>query len=340
MGMFHPLKFVEFNPPIDTMAVTLSPPDDNGYMSYGTAVWFNPSLAKKAKRIIGEIDERLIRTYGENAIHVSHVDLLMEHRVADDRPPAIAPRTPEVEEAAAVICALVANELINDGDCLQTGIGDVSAAMGVFLDGKHDLGVQTELLGGGFVDLVDKGVVTGKHKVLAPGKVIASAIVQAPPEEVARLHYHPRFELWDFCHTDDLRILPQNPNFKAINNALFVDVTGQVTAETMGASIFSGPGGQTVFAVAATYSDGGASIQVLPSSSVVDGERRSRILATLPPGSQTTVPRTYVDYVVTEQGIATLRGKTVRQRVDELVSIAHPDLRGELRREANRVYSL
>jgi 4-hydroxybutyrate CoA-transferase len=340
VGAFHPGKFIDYAPPVDTMAVTLSPPDENGYLSYGTAVWLNPSYAKKAKRIIGEVDPRLIRTFGENYLHISEIDLLIEHDEADDRAPAIPPRSQEVEDAANVICALVASELINDGDCLQTGIGDVSAALGLVLDDKHDLGVQSEMLGGGFVDLVDKGIVTGRYKQVAPGKVVASAVVQAPPDEVRRIHMHPRFELWDFCHTDDLRMLVQNPNFVAINNALFMDVTGQVTAESMGPQVFSGPGGQTVFAVAANYSDGGRSIQVLPSSSVVNGERRPRILPVLPEGTSVTVPRTYVDYVVTEQGIATLRGKTLRQRIEEMVAVAHPDHRAELRREARRIHGV
>jgi 4-hydroxybutyrate CoA-transferase len=129
-------------------------------------------------------------------------------------------------------------------------------------------------------------------------------------------------------------------NFVAINNGLQVDVTGQVSAESLEGKVFSGPGGQTVFAVAASYCEGGRSIIALPSSSVVNGERRSRIVAQLPPGSMVTVTRGYVDYVVTEQGIATLRGKTVRQRIEELVSVAHPDFRAELRKEAQRLYGV
>lgn len=338
IGAFHQGQVLANYPDFDTMAVTVSEPDEQGWMSYGAAVWLNPTFAKKAKRIIGEVDSRAIRTYGENRLHISQVEQLIERNLADERPPAIPPRTPEVEEAANVICSLVASELIRDGDCIQTGIGDVSAAVAIFLGDKHDLGIQTELIPGGVVDLVDQGVVTGKHKVIAPGKVVGSALAGVPPEEARRIHMNPTFELWDFCHTDDLRILVQNPNFVAINNALFMDVTGQVTAETFGPQVFSGPGGQTVFATAAAYSDGGRSIMVLPSSSVVAGERRSRIQATLPQGTATTTPRTYVDYAVTEQGIATLRGKTLRQRIEELVAISHPDFRAELRKEAQKAY--
>jgi 4-hydroxybutyrate CoA-transferase len=283
------------------------------------------------------VDVRYIRTHGENYLHISEVERVWERDPADDLVLALPPRPPEVEAAANTICSLVTSELIQDGDCLQTGVGDVSASLPLFLEGKHDLGVQTELIPGGVMEMVERGVITGAKKQVAPGKVVGSAFAFAPPEEVAMAHLHPRLELWDFCRTDDLRILVQNHNYKAVNNALQVDLTGQVTAETFGPRIYSGPGGQTVFAVAASYSSGGASIIVLPSSSLVDGERRSRIVTTLPAGTMVTVPRTFVDYVVTEHGIAKLSGKTVRERIDEMVSVAHPDFRTELRQEAKRV---
>jgi 4-hydroxybutyrate CoA-transferase len=145
---------------------------------------------------------------------------------------------------------------------------------------------------------------------------------------------NPKFELWDFCHTDDLRTLVREENFVAVNNALQIDLTGQITAETLNGQVYSGPGGQTVFAVAASWSEGGRSVIAVPSSSLTGEERHSRILPQLPEGSIVTVPRTYVDYVVTEYGIATLRGKTVRQRAEELISVAHPDFRAEVRAAA------
>jgi acyl-CoA hydrolase len=152
------------------------------------------------------------------------------------------------------------------------------------------------------------------------------------------MHMNPKIELWDFCHTDDLRTLVHEQNFVAINNALQIDLTGQVTAETLNGRVYSGPGGQTVFATAASYSEGGRSIIAVPSSSTVEGERHSRIVPQLAPGTTVTAPRTFVDYVVTEHGIATLKGKTVRERAAELIAVAHPDFRGELRSEASRLY--
>jgi len=144
---------------------------------------------------------------------------------------------------------------------------------------------------------------------------------------------HPDIELWDFTRTDDVRALSQISNFKTINNALQIDLGGQVTAETVGSRVYSGPGGQTAFAIAASYSNGGAALTVLPSSSIVKGVRRSRIVPYLNLGASVTVPRTHVDYVVTEYGAAKLSGKTLRERAEQLIAIAHPECRDELRAE-------
>jgi 4-hydroxybutyrate CoA-transferase len=327
---------------IDVMLVKTSPPDENGFMSFGHHIWLSRTMADLSKHIICEVDESLIRTYGENYIHVSQVDYLCEHRRADDTAAAVSipARSSEVVDAAEVICTLIATELVRDGDTVQMGLGDVTTAMAMYLGDKHDLGIQTELIPGGVIDLVEQGVVTGRHKQVAPGKVVGSAFAALPAEELARAHMNPRFELWDFCHTDDLPLLVRERNFVAINNALQLDLTGQVTSETLNGEIYSGPGGQTTFAVAASVCEGGRSIIAVPSSSLVGDERHSRIVATLPPGSVVTTPRTFVDYVVTEYGIATLRGKTIRQRAEELIAVAHPDARAGLRREAAILHHL
>ncbi len=316
----------------DVALVKTSPPDEHGYMSFGPSLWLNRTICDVAARIICEVDERYIRTYGENYVHISEVAALVEHLPSDDRESPIAPRSDETTMAAEVICTLVASELIRDGDTLQIGLGDVTSAMAMYLDDKHDLGIQTELIPGGVVDLVNKGVVNGRRKQIAPGKVVGAAFAALPAEELAGAHMNPNFELWDFCHTDDLRVLVREENFVAINNALQIDLTGQITAETLNGRIFSGPGGQTVFAIAASWCEGGRSVIAVPSSSLVGDVRQSRIVADLPLGSVVTVPRTYVDYVVTEHGIASLRGKTTRQRTEELIAVAHPDFRAELRK--------
>ena len=331
IGVFRESYINEVLAGMDVVMVKTSPPDEHGNMSFGASLWINRTACNNAAAIICEVDERLIRTFGENFLHISEVAALVEHQASDDREPPIPPRTDEVVAAAEVICTLVASELINDGDTLQVGIGDVTAAMALYLGDKHDLGMQTELIPGGVIDLVEQGVINGKRKQIAPGKVVGAAFAVLPRDELARAHMNPKFELWDFCHTDDLRTLVREENFVAINNALQIDLTGQVTAETLNGKVYSGPGGQTVFAVAACSSEGGRSVIAVPSSSLAgDGQRYSRIVPEMPPGTVVTVPRTYVDYVVTEHGIATLRGKTVRQRAEELIAVAHPDFRAEL----------
>ena len=186
---------------------------------------------------------------------------------------------------------------------------------------------------------MEKGIITGRNKPHHVGKVIASAIGQMGPEDLSRIDGNPVFELYDFTHTDDLRMLLQIENFVAVNNAMAVDLTGNVSSETQGANLFSGPGGQTSFAVGASTAAGG-SVIVLPSSSLVGGERKTRIVGGHPPGTVQTVHRGFVDFVVTEQGIARLRGKSIRQRINELVSVAHPDFQSELKQDAQRLYGI
>jgi acyl-CoA hydrolase len=339
LGNFNSDHIAAHHPHFDVSVVTLSPPDAEGHMSFGGSLWANRTFSRLARRIFAEIDPSQIRTHGENWLHVSEVERMWERDPAD-RLPSLAPQLDaEAQATANTICKLVAGELIEDGDCLQLGIGDVSSSIARFLGDKQDLGVQTEVIPSGVIEMVERGVITGARKQVAPGKVVGTAFAFVPPDELARAHLHRQVELWDFCRSDDLRILVQNERFKAINNALQVDVTGQVTAETLGPRIYSGPGGQTVFAVAASYSRGGASIIVLPSTSRIDGELRSRIVGALPAGAMVTVPRTFVDCVVTEHGTARLAGKTLRERIDALVAIAHPDFRDELRAEARRVYA-
>jgi 4-hydroxybutyrate CoA-transferase len=328
-----------FHPDPDVFFVPVSPPNELGFCSFGSGVWLSRTVTRRAKTVIAEVHPEFIRTFGENYIHVDEIDLFV---MAEQQTGGTPPPAPSDEDIRAVeaICTQVAVELVNDGDTLQMGVGTVSAALGPFLDFRNDLGVQTELITGGIVDLVEKGVVTGARKTWHPNKVVGSACVVMPQEELDRIHENPYFELYDFGYTDDLRRLIQQDNFVAVNNALTVDLTGQVSAEALDHRPYTGVGGQTVFMLAGAYSQGGKSVSVLPSSAVPTGssERFSRIVPTLGPGAAITVPRTYVDYVVTEHGIAELRGKTLAERANALVAIAHPDFRDELKSEAKRLY--
>jgi acyl-CoA hydrolase len=320
----------------DFYLVPVSPPDAHGYCSFGPGVWFSNLLVRGAKTVIAEVHPEFIRTGGDNFVHVDEIDFFVE---AEDAQNAVTPPGPPPNEeeiaAADTICNLVAAELVRDGDTLQMGIGTVSSSLARFLGFRNDLGIQTELITGGTADLVRAGVVNGKYKSMYPGKVVGSALVALTPEELALIDGNPVFEMYDFGTTDDLRRLSQQKNFVTVNNALVVDLTGQVSAESFDHRPFTGVGGQTVFMIAGAYSEGGHSVSVLPSSSrPASGARVSRIVAGFPPGTAITVPRTFVDYVVTEHGIAELRGKSVRQRAAALIEVAHPEFREELRTQA------
>lgn len=323
----------------DAFLVPVSPPDRHGFCSFGPGVWTSRRIAQQAKVVIAEVHESFIRTGGENFIHISEIDRFCEADTPTGNLP-IPPRTEEETYVTEVVGTLVAAELVNDRDTVQIGVGTVSAALGMYLGNKQDLGVQTELITGGIAQLVKDGVVTGKYKTLHREKVVGSALVALEEEEMRMIDGNPVFELYDFGYTDDIRMLIRQDNLVAMNNALFVDLTGQVASETIGTRAWTGVGGQTAFMIAAQYSRGGRSIIVLPSSHVIDGERVTRIMPTLPLGTIVTVPRTLVDHVVTEHGIATLRGKTVRERIGELIGVAHPDFRGELKAEAKKLYGI
>ncbi|MEX2247600.1 MAG: acetyl-CoA hydrolase/transferase C-terminal domain-containing protein [Dehalococcoidia bacterium] len=321
----------------DVFLVAVSPPDAEGWCSFGMSVWGAPEVAREATHLIGEVNDRLIRTGGDNRIHVSRFENLVE-APREWKYLRRPPRTDEETGIAEVICSLVATEIVQDGDTLQMGTGTVSAALAPFLSHRRDLGVHTELIFGGIPDLVDAGVVTGARKTLHPGKVVGASFGPYSQEEFARVDGDMRYELYCMSHTNDIAIIAAHENMVAVNNALLVDLTGQIDGETIGPEIYSGTGGAFAFHVGALHAKNGRSVMVLPSTSVVDGERRSRILPVLPEGTAVTVPRVYADLFVTEYGIARLKGRSLRKRIDELIAIAHPDFRVELRREAARLY--
>jgi len=323
----------------DLFLVSISPPDDEGWCSFGMSVWGAPEVCRAATAVIGEVNERFIRTGGDNRVHISRFDALVE------APPVWKylrrpPRTEEENAITDVVCTLVANEIVQDGDTLQMGTGTVSAALAPFLSHRRDLGVHSELIFGGIPDLVDSGVVTGARKTVHPGKVVGASFGPLSQDEFHRVDGDGRYELYCMSHTNDIAVIAAHDNMCVVNNALMVDLTGQINGETIGPEIYSGTGGAFAFAVGALHAKNGRSVTVLPSTSVVEGERRSRIVPMFPQGSAVTVPRGYADIIVTEYGIARLKQRTLRQRVDELIAIAHPDFRSELRADARRFYNV
>ena len=323
---------------LDVYMVTVSPPDQHGYCSYGTSVGMSPLMTKQAKKVIVEIDPSFIRTGGENYIHLSAIDCGVE-RQEGKRLPSITPEVynQEKQDAIDTICMSIANELIQDGETIQIGAGDMTSPLPAYLYGKNDLGMQTEIIPPGVVPLVQAGILTGKKKTRHTGSIVGTGFHPLlSPEELDFIDGNPIFELYDFNYTDDIRLLCQDPCFTAINNALSIDLSGQVASESIGPQQFTGTGGQTAFCIAASLA-GGKSIIAVPSSSLLQDKRISRITPMLAPGTIVTTPRAFVDYVVTEYGIATLRGKNLRERAQALISVAHPDFRDELREEAKRL---
>ena len=323
----------------DVFLTSVSPPDAEGWCSFGMSVWGAPEVAAAAGHVIGEVNPRFIRTGGVNRIHIDAIETLVE---APEEWKFLrrSPRTAEEDELAAVICSVVGTEIVQDGDTFQLGTGTVSAAMASFLSHRHDLGVHSELIFGGIPALVEQGVVTGARKTVHPGKIVGASFGPLTADEFAAVDGDLRYELYTMSHTNDIQVIAAHDNMCVINNALLVDVTGQINGETLGTEIYSGTGGAFAFAVGALHAKNGRSVTVLPSTSVVDGARRSRIVPMFPQGSAVTVPRGYADVFVTEYGIARVKGGTLRRRIEELIGIAHPDFRAELRAEARRLYGV
>ena len=321
-----------------------SPPDEHGYCSFGEAIWYGADAVRNSDLVIAEIVPGLIRTYGDNHVHVSEIDKFVEAAPSFKHDPADAKRAGMVAgsdreiEIASVIGATVANELIRDGDVVQIGAGVVSAAIAGFLQDKHDLGFHSEIMPGGIVDLVKEGVITGRTKKVHPGKVVATCCMGMTDEELGYVNNNPMFELYGVTHTNDPRVISANDNVVSINNTLAVDLSGQVASDSLGPLPYSGVGGQLDFVLGAMMSRGGRSVIVLPATA--KGDTISRITPMLTLGQGVSVPRGWVDYVVTEYGVASLFGKSLRERAEELISVAHPDFRVELRKTAEELGQL
>ena len=316
----------------------VSPPDENGFVNFGDIQIMCKMLCRKADLVIAEIEPNYIRVGGDNQMHISEFDYFVEKAI--DFPSVIGPPQSEEEtRATATVCATIAKELVHDRDTIQIGVGSMSGMLMYHLGNHHDLGMQTEIIPWGTTPLVQNGVVTGKYKKIFPELVVGSAFaVLTPQPELDLANGDPRYQLYDFNFTDDIRLIAKEEGLISVNNALQVDLTGQANAESLGPMMYTGTGGQTAFVVGASLG-GGTTIIVTPSSSMVKGTTRvSRIMPGLPPGSVITSPRTFVHYVVTEFGIAKLKGKSVRERVNEMISVAHPDFRNELRAEAKKMY--
>lgn len=335
--------FEKLQPPqnVDFLFTEISTPDENGFCSFGNSLWNKKRhiLETKAagKIVIAEVNSNLIRTYGDNFIHVSDIDYFVEHVSSGSvmGTGSLGGRAIKKDEPYMKDITGYVSSLIHDGDTLQIGIGRTTeplVSLGL-LNGRHDIGFHSEATPPGVITLVKEGVINGKRKTLHPGKVVVTSVGGSSREEMKWVHMNPLFYLVTYEYLEDIRVIAANDNMTCINNTLLIDLWGQSTAETIGFNMLGTPGGQPTFVIGAAQSKGGKSITILPSTS----QGRSRIVPVLPQGTVVTIPRTFTDYVVTEYGIATLRGKTTKERVNELISVAHPDFRAELRIAAKNI---
>jgi 4-hydroxybutyrate CoA-transferase len=309
----------------------VSPPDEKGYCSFGNALWYNKDVAKNARLFVAEVDPTFIRTHGDNWIHVSEIDYLVE----ETEPfPVGTAAPPEEERGTLEVIGEFAASLIRDGDTVQMGIGAISEAIGLFLMDRNDLGIHSELMTASHVELVKRGVATGKHKTTHKGKAVSAMIVGAA--DLAYVSENPVFELYSVLYTNAVPHIAAQYHQVAVNSTLAIDLSGQAAAESLGAQMYSGIGGQMAFMIGAMYSPGGRSIMVLPATAKKG--QLSRIVPFLEPGSTITTPRQYLDFVVTEFGITNLQGKTQRQRAEALIELAHPDFWPELRKAARKMF--
>ncbi|MFA7270770.1 MAG: acetyl-CoA hydrolase/transferase C-terminal domain-containing protein [Sterolibacterium sp.] len=324
----------------DVVFTEVSAPDENGYCSFGSSLWAKKRQIENAKLSIAEVNKNLIRTYGENYIHVSEIDYFVEHVSTGKgmRTGSLAGRELKEPEPWLKDIAGYVGQLIKDGDTLQIGVGRTTeplVGLGM-LDGRQDIGWHSEATPPGIISLIRKGVINGSRKTLHPGKAVVTSIGGSSQEEMAWVNNNPQVMLVDVAYLEDLRVIGQHDNFVAINNALMIDLTGQLCCETLGFRQMATAGGQIAFVFGSWLSKGGRSITVLPSTA--KNGAVSRIVPTLPEGSVITIQRNCVDYVVTEFGIAHLKGKTRRQRSEALIAVAHPDFRDELTAKAREFY--
>jgi len=324
---------------VDLLLTEVSPPDDKGFCSFGASLWNKKEQLGNAKIVAAEVNSNLIRTFGDNFVHVSEIDYFVEHTGTGGTTGqgTLAGRYHKEPEPYLKDIAGYVASLIKDGDVLQIGVGRTTEPLlnlGL-LDGKRDIGWHSEATPPGLIRLVREGVVNGRYKTIDRGKVVVTSIGGGSKEEMDWVNMNPLFWLKDVEYIENPVTLAQIDNLVCINNALAVDLSGQIASETVGTKTYSAAGGQATFAVGAYLSKGGRFIIVMPATA--KGGTVSRITPTFPLNTQVTVSKSLADYVITEYGIAKLSGKTLRQRAEALIAIASPDFRAELKKEARRL---
>ncbi|HSE47745.1 MAG TPA: acetyl-CoA hydrolase/transferase C-terminal domain-containing protein [Terriglobales bacterium] len=307
--------------PLDVALIQVSPPDAHGFCSFGVGIDTTLTAARVADIVIAQVNAEMPRTFGDSFIHVHDLDLIVEaNQPLCELPPH------EVSPMHRAIARNVA-DLIDDGATLQLGIGGIPDAVLPFLMDRRDLGIHTELISDNVIPLIEAGIITGARKTFKPRKIILGFLL-GTKRLFDFADNNPIFEFHPSAYTNDPAFIARNDNMVAVNSALQIDLTGQVCSDSMGTQFYSGIGGQVDFIRGASRAKGGKPIIALPSTA--KGDTISRIAPTLTPGSGVVTSRGAVHYVVTEYGTAYLHGKSIRQRAESLIAIAHPKFRNEL----------
>lgn len=329
-----PLLFKNGVLPLDVALIHVSPPDVHGYCSFGVEVGLTKSAAEAAKIIIAEVNQQMPRTLGDSFIHVNRLNYI----VPVDYPiPEVQMGEDSRSEVIEKIARFVA-DLIPNGATLQLGIGAIPNTVLKYLYHKKDLGLHSELFSNGVIELVNAGVLTSARKTLHRGKIVAGFII-GTQELYDWVNNNPLIELHPTEYVNDPFVIAQNDRMVAINSAIEVDLTGQICADSIGPKLYSGVGGQLDFIYGASRSKGGVPIIALPSTTTLkDGTNISRIVAMLKQGAGVVTSRNHVRYIVTEYGVADLYGKSIRQRAQQLIHIAHPNFRQNLDQQAKELH--
>ena len=310
--------------PVDVFAFTCSPPDERGYVSIGLSCDYGWQAAKSAKTVIAEVNPNMPRTFGESFIHVTDIDgfLLSWEPLPEAKPPRITEEDKKIGKYIA--------DLVHDGDCLQLGIGAVPDAVCSFLGDKKNLGLHSEMFSDGVLPLFEKGVINGSCKQRDVGRACVTFLMGSR-KLYDFVNNNPMIQMMPVDVCNNPAIISQNDNVVSINSCVQVDLQGQVCAEAIGLKQISGIGGQMDFVRGANLSKGGRSIIALHSTTKDESE--SKIVTTITTGGPVTTSRCDVNYIVTEYGVAQLRGQTLRERARRLIAIAHPKFRAELAEE-------
>jgi 4-hydroxybutyrate CoA-transferase len=325
-----PLLYKSGEIKLDAALIHVSPPDEHGFCSLGVEVGLTKTGAESARVIIAQVNKKMPRTLGDSFIHVSKINYMVESDEDIKELPQSEDISPDMLNIYSRIGEHIAG-LIEDGSTLQIGIGAIPNAVLGFLYNKKALGIHTEMFSDSLIGLVESGIITNEMKTIHPGKIIAGFVL-GTRKLYDFIHNNPLIEFHRQEYINDPFIISKNYKMVAINSAIEVDLTGQVCSDSIGTKLFSGFGGQLDFIRGAARSEGGKPIIALPSTA--PDNSISKIVPFLKQGAGVVTSRGDVHYVVTEYGVAQLFGKCVRERVKELVKIAHPDFREPLMKYA------